>query len=108
MPLEIHPSTVQNLYFKVLSEHPTTGPVDLSGMSVEVAMPAVGASPSTWVVCSWATGTARVGDRRYYVAVASTSSFTFTNGTSYQPWIRLGGASGAWFKNAGTIKATNT
>ena len=108
MPLEIHPSTVQNLYFKVLSEHPTTGPAVLSGSSVEVAMPAVGASPSTWVTETWATGTARVGDRRYYVVVAPTSGFTFAANSTYQPWIRIGGASGVYLKVSDTIKAINT
>ena len=108
MSLEIHPSTVQNVYLRVYSEHPTTGPVTLSSQSVEVAMPAVGVAPSVWVTESWATGTSRVGDRRYYVVVVPTSGFTFVAGTTYQPWVRIGGASGAYLKNSDTIKAVNT
>jgi hypothetical protein len=108
LSLEIHPSSVQNIYLKVLAEHPTTGPVVLSSQTVEVAMPAIGASPSTWVTLSWATGTSRIGDKRYYVVVVPTSSFTFSANTTYQPWIRIGGASGAIIKNDGTIKVVNT
>jgi hypothetical protein len=108
LSLEIHPSTVQNIYLRVLSEHPTTGPQVLSAQTVEVAMPAVGVSPSTWVTVSWATGTSRVGDDRYYVAVVPTASFTFSANTTYQPWIRIGGASGAYLKISDTIRAINT
>lgn len=106
--LEIHPSTVESLYFPVRAEHPTTGASALSAQTVEIAIPAVGAAPSSWVTGSWASGTMRRGDDRYYVATASTSGFTFANGTSYQPWIRVGGASGAIVKCGGTIKAANT
>mgnify|MGYP007071628904 CR=1 FL=1 len=39
MSLEIHPSTVETLYFPVRSEHPTAGEQALNGLTVEIAMP---------------------------------------------------------------------
>lgn len=106
--LEIHPSTVETLYFPVRSEHPTAGSVALSLLTIEVAMPAVGASPSSWITAAWATGTRRYGASRYYLATVATSSLTLSNGTTYQPWLRVGGASGAIVKCGGTVKVSNT
>lgn len=106
--LEIHPSTVETLYFPVRSEHPAAGPVVLSAMTIEVALPAVGAAPSTWVTAAWGSGTRRYGRDRYYLATVATSSLTIASGTTYQPWLRIGGASGAIVKCGGTIKVSNT
>jgi hypothetical protein len=108
MPLEIHPSTVETLYFPVRSEHPTAGEQVLSGQTIEVALPAVGAAPSSWITGAWATGTRRYGADRYYLATVATSSLTIASGTTYQPWLRIGGASGAIVKCGGTIKVSNT
>lgn len=107
MSLEIHASSVETLYFPVRSEHPTNGEIDLSGQTVEVALPAVGAAPSSWVAASWLSGTLRKGDDRYYVASAATSGYSLSSGTTYQAWVRVGGASGAIVKS-GTVKAINT
>lgn len=106
--LEIHPSTVETLYFPVRSEHPTAGAVDLSLLAVEVAMPAVGATPSSWITAAWATGSRRYGGIRYYLATVATSALTISNNTTYQPWLRIGGSSGAIVKLGGTIKVSNT
>lgn len=108
MSLEIHPDSNEIVYLPVVDEHPTTGPAVLSVSTVEVALPAVGASPSTWVTTAWASGTYRQGDRRWYMAELDMSDFTFTAGTTYQPWVRIGGGSGVIVKAADTIKAINT
>ena len=105
---DIHYQSVETLHVPVRQEHPTTGPVVLSGDTVEVALPAVGAAPTTWVVTSWATGTYRQGDSRYYMALLSLSGFTLSAGTTYQPWVRIGGVGGAIIKVPDTIKAINT
>lgn len=106
--LELHPSTVETLYFPVRSEHPTTGAAALSGSSVDIALPADGVAPSSWISATWQSGTHRYGDHRYYVAGVSTSSLTLSNGTTYQPWIRVGGASGAIIKCPEKIRVANT
>lgn len=106
--LEIYSSSVETIYYPIKNVHPTTGAVDMSALTVEVALPAVGVSPSTWVTASWATGTIHDGDHRYYVVQSATSGFTLTAGTTYQPWVRVGGASGSVSKVPTTIKAINT
>lgn len=108
MSLEIHPSTVETLYFPVRSEHPTAGEQALNGLTVEIAMPAQGAAPSVWVAGAWATGTRRYGVERYYLATVATDDLTISSGTTYQPWLRLGGSSGALIKVGGTVKVSDT
>lgn len=108
MPVEIHASSIENLYLPIKDDAPTSAPVTLSALDVEVALPAVGASPSSWVACTWASGTLRDGDDRYYVVVADLDDFTLSSGTTYQPWIRIGGASGSITKVPGTVKAIST
>lgn len=107
MALELHYQSVEDLYIPIRSEHPTTGEVNLSVSAVAVALPAVGVAPTTWVTLSWATGTIRRGDDRYYVVVVPTSSFTFVANTSYQAWVRVGGVGGSITK-AGVIQAITT
>lgn len=108
MSLEIHPSSVQFIFFDVANIHPTTGPVNLSLLGVEIAIPQVGNAPSSWITCTWATGTKRVGDKRYYVVVVDTDDLTIADGNTYQPWIRIGGATGAIVKAASTLKVTDS
>lgn len=108
MSVEIHASSVENLYLPIKDQAPTSAPVTLSALDVEVALPAIGVAPSTWVTCTWASGTLRDGDDRYYVVVADISDFTIAAGTTYQPWIRIGGSSGSITKVAGTVKVINT
>lgn len=107
MSIEVHPSSVESLFAPILSVHPSSGPVDLSGLGVEVALPVSGVAPSTWVSSTWASGTWRRGDDRYYLATIVLSSFSLSAGSSYQAWVRIGGASGAIVKS-GIIKAANT
>lgn len=106
--LEVHPSTVESIYFPVRSDHPTTGPQALNALTVEIACPTDGVAPSSWITASWSSGTRKYGEHRYYVAAVSTSSLSLSNDTTYQPWIRIGGASGAIIKCPSKIKATNT
>lgn len=108
MSLEIHPSSIQFIFFDVANIHPTTGPVDLSLLDVEIAIPQVGNPPSSWITCTWATGSKRVGDKRYYVVVVDTDDLTLADNTTYQPWIRIGGATGAIVKAASTLKVTDS
>lgn len=106
--IELHVDSIEEIYLPVRNSHPTTGDVDLSSLAVHVAIPTVGASPSSWVECTWASGTQRQGDDRYYVVVMDTSVFSFSAGTTYQPWIRINGVGGAIVKVDGTIRAINT
>ena len=108
MSVEVHASSIEILHLPVIDEHPTLGPVVLSATTVEVALPAVGAAPSAWVTTAWASGTYRQGDRRWYMAELDLDDFTLAAGTTYQPWVRVGGATGAILKAADTIKAINT
>lgn len=108
MQVEVHPSSVQNLYLPVRDKPPTGAEVALSSQTVEVALPAVGASPSSWVTASWASGTLRKGDARYYVAVADLDDHTLADGTTYQPWVRVGGATGSIIKVPGTLKVSDS
>lgn len=108
MSVEVHYQSVETLYLPVLKEHPGTGPVILSGQTVEVAMPTSGAAPSTWVTTTWASGTLRRGDDRWYLAELDLSDFSLSAGSTYQPWVRIGGAGGALVKASDTIKAINT
>jgi hypothetical protein len=59
------------------------------------------------VAATWATGTIRKGDDRFYVAVAPLSGYTLVSGTTYQAWVRVGGVGGAIVKS-GTLKAIST
>lgn len=108
MSIEIHVDSVENIYFEILDHPPTGSPITLSAFGVEVSLPAVGASPSTWVTCAWATGTVRRGDDRFYVVIADADDFTIAAGTTYQPWIRIGGAGGSITKVPTTVKGINT
>lgn len=108
MSVEVHYQSVEVLHVPVIRIHPTTGPVVLSGETVEVALPASSAAPTTWVVTSWASGTSRKGDDRWYMAELDLADFVIAAGTTYQPWVRIGGASGAIVKADDTIKAINT
>lgn len=107
MALEFHYQTVENFYIPIRSEHPTTGPSDLTGQAVAVALPIVGVAPSTWVNETWASGSIRRGDDRFYVVVVATSGFSFASGSSYQAWVRIGGAGGSITK-AGVLQAIST
>lgn len=106
--IEVHVDSIEDIYLPVRNSHPTTGDVDLSVYAVHVAIPLVGASPSSWVACTWASGTYRQGDDRYYVVTMDTDNFTFAAGSTYQPWVRVNGVGGAIIKVDGTIKAVNT
>lgn len=108
LSLEIHFDSTEIVHLPVIDEHPTLGPVVLSASGVEVALPASSAAPSVWITTSWASGTWRQGDRRWYMAELDLSDFTLSAGTTYQPWVRIGGSNGAIVKTAGTIKAINT
>lgn len=108
MSIEIHVDSVENLYFELLDQPPTTAAVTLSAFGVEVALPAVGVSPSSWIACTWASGSVRRGDERYFVVVADMDDFTIAAGTTYQPWVRIGGAGGSITKIPTTIKGINT
>jgi hypothetical protein len=68
MSVEVHYQSVEVLHVPVIRIHPTTGPVALSGETVEVALPTSSAAPSVWVVTAWASGTSRKGDDRWYMA----------------------------------------
>lgn len=107
MALELHYQSVETLYIPIRSEHPTTGEINLSVSAVAVAMPLVGVAPSTWVNETWASGTIRRGDERYYVVQVPTSGFTFASGSAYQAWVRVGGVGGSITK-AGVIQAIST
>ena len=108
MSIEVHYQSVETFHVPCIDVHPTTGPVVLSASSVDVAMPAVGASPTSWVSTTWASGTYRQGDLRWYMAVLDLSDFTLAAGTTYQPWVRIGGSGGSILKATDTIKAINT
>lgn len=108
MSLEIHYQSVETVLIPCIDLHPTLGPTILSASGVEVALPAVGASPVTWVTTTWASGTYRRGDDRWYMANLALSSFSLSAGTTYQPWVRIGGGSGKIVKATDTIKAINT
>lgn len=108
MSIEVHVDSVENIYFEILDHPPTSAAVTLSAFDVEVSLPAVGASPSSWVTCAWAGGTVRRGDERYYVVVADTDDFTIAAGSTYQPWIRIGGSGGSITKVPTTVKGINT
>lgn len=108
MQVEVHPSSVQNLYLPVRDQPPTGAEVALSSQTVEVALPAVGVAASVWVTASWASGTLRRGDKRYYVAVADLDDFTIADGSVYQPWVRVGGSSGSIIKVPGTVKGADS
>jgi hypothetical protein len=104
LSIELHDDSVETLYFPVRSEHPTSGEIDLTGQTVHVALPVVGVAPSVWVAATWLNGSMRKGDDRYFIASVSTSGFTLNGGSSYQGWVRVGGASGAIVKASGVIK----
>lgn len=106
--LEIHASSVENIYLPVINDPPGAAATNLSSQTLDIALPAVGVSPSTWVSSSWSSGTLKDGVRRYYLAVLVTSGFTIAAGTTYQPWVRIGGAGGALVKIPGTIKVIDT
>lgn len=107
MFLEIHYQSVETVYIPVRSEHPTTGVIDLSTLAVAVALPVAGVAPATWVNETWATGTIRRGDDRFFIVVVPINGFTIANDTTYQAWVRINGVGGAIVK-AGTIKAIST
>lgn len=106
--LEIHASSVETIYLPVAEDPPGAAATVLSSVTLDIALPAVGVSPTTWVSSTWSTGTLRDGDRRYYLAKLVTSGFTIAAGTTYQPWVRLGGSGGSYVKVPGTIKVINT
>lgn len=108
MSLDIHVDSIQYVFIPVANVHPTTGPVNLSTLDVEVALPTVGVAPSSWIVCAWATGSMLVGDRRYYVVEMDLDDFTIAAGSTYQPWVRIGGATGSISKSGDTIRVINT
>lgn len=106
MSLDVHASSVQFVYIPVLNDHPTTGPINLSSLTVEVALPATGAAPSSWIACAWATGTKLIGDVRYYVVEMDMDDFTIAAGTTYQPWVRINSVS--IIKAGDTIRAIDS
>lgn len=106
--LEVHASSVETIYLPVAEDPPGAAATVLSSSTLDIALPAVGVSPSVWVSSTWSTGTLRDGDRRYYLAKLVTSGFTIAAGTTYQPWVRLGGSGGSIVKVPGTIKVSNT
>lgn len=109
MALELPSATNETVYLPVRNDRPASGEYDLSGTTVEIALPVEGVAPSTWSSTTWETGTWRRGDERYHLAkvVIGSGGFTITAGNTYRAWCRIGGASGAVVKG-GTVKAINT
>ncbi len=106
--LEVHASSVETIYLPVAEDPPGATATVLSSVTLDIALPAVGVAPTTWVSSSWSSNTMRDGDRRFYLAKLVTSGFTIAAGTTYQPWVRLGGAAGTIVKVPGTVKVINT
>lgn len=107
----VHSDSVEIAYLPVYAEHPINGPIDISSLAVEVSLPVDGNPPTLWVSSAWEAGTKKIDGVRYYVVGANLGTdFSLTDGTVYQPWVRvtLSGSDKSLVKINGRIVADDT
>lgn len=87
-------SSTEYIWVPVRSDHPITGPVDLSSYTVDVAFLAVGGDPqvSDWKTAAWESTTKLINGLTYYLArlkIGPAGSVTLTAGTNYTTFVRV-------------------
>lgn len=92
MAIEVPFSTVEIVHMGIRNEHPVNGEVDLSGETLQVALPIDGVAPSSWVSTTWETKARWIDGRRFWLAKFSLngSGFALASGKTYRMYAKVG------------------
>lgn len=92
MTIQVHEDSVEIVHMRIRDAHPLTGDGDITGETLQVALPIDGVAPSAWSNSTWEADPEYVDGQWYYLAKfqLNGSGFALAAGTTYRMWSRVG------------------
>ena len=92
MTIQVHKDTVEVIHMRIRDNHPLTGGGDLTGETLQVALPIDGDAPSAWSNSTWESDPEYKDGEWYYLArfQLNSTGFDLAGETTYRMYAKVG------------------
>lgn len=92
MTIQVQEDSVEIVHMRIRDGHPLTGDGDLTGQTLQVALPVDGIVPSVWSSSTWEPDPEYVDGHWYYLAKfqMNGAGFNLTGSTTYRMFAKVG------------------